>query len=56
MLVYPVRVTSQLWWRHNAKSEKIVLDDNCDMSDLGLFLEELCVKDIKLRVRNKIMH
>ena len=49
-------VTDQLWWRHNAKSEKTVPDDNCDMSDRWLFLEKMCVKDIKLRVRNKIIH
>ena len=49
-------VTDQLWWRHSAKSEKTVLDDNCDMSDRWLFLEKLCVKDIKLRVRHKITH
>ena len=49
-------VADQLWWRHNAKSEKTVLDDNCDMGDRWLFLEKLCVKDIKLRVRNKIIH
>ena len=48
-------VTDQLSWCHNAKSEKTVLDDNCDMSDRWLFLEK-CVKDIKLRVRNKIIH
>ena len=46
-------VTDQLWWRYNAKS---VLDDNCDMSDRWLFFEKLCVKGIKLRVRNKIIH
>ena len=46
-------VTDQLWWRHNAKSEKTVLDDKCNMSDRLLFLEKMCVKDIKLRVRNK---
>ena len=49
-------VTDQLWWRHNAMSEKTVPDDNCDMSDRWLFLEKMSVKDIKLRVRNKITH
>ena len=49
-------VTDQLWWRHNAKSEKTVLDVNCDMSNRWLFLEKLRVKDIKLRVWNKIIH
>ena len=49
-------VTDQLWWRHNAKSEKTVLDDNCDMRYRWFFLEKLYVKDIKLRVRNKIIH
>ena len=49
-------LTDQLWWHHNAKSEKTVLDDNCDMSDRWLFLEIFCVKDIKLLVRNKIIH
>ena len=32
-------VTDQLWWRHNAKSEKTVLGE---MSDRWLFLAELC--------------
>ena len=49
-------VTDQLWWRHNAKSEKIVLDNNGEMSARWYFLSDLCVHDIKLRVRNKIMH
>ena len=51
-------VTDQLWWRHNAKSEKTVFDDNCDMSDgwLIVFRKIVCIKDIKLRVRNKIIH
>ena len=49
-------VTDQLWWRRNAKSEKTVLDDNCDMSDRWMVLEKLCVKDKKLHVRNKIIH
>ena len=49
-------VTDQLWWRHNAESEKTVFDDNCDMGDGWLFLEKLCVKDIKLRVTNIIIH
>ena len=49
-------VTDQLWWRHNAKSEKTVLDNDCDMSDWWLFSKKLCVKDIKLCVRNKIIH
>ena len=46
MLVSPVRVTPQINYG----------DDNYDMSDWCLFLEKLCVKDIKLRVRNKIIH
>ena len=49
-------VTEQLWWRHNAKSKKTVLDDICDMNDRWLFSEKMCVKDIQLRVRNKIIH
>ena len=49
-------VTDPLWWRHNAKSETTVLGDNCEMSDRWLFLGELCVQDIKYRVRNKIIH
>ena len=48
-------VTDQLWWRHNAKSKNTVLDDNCIMSDWWLLLEKVCVKDIKLPVRNKII-
>ena len=49
-------VTDQLWWSHNAMSKQTVLDDNGDMSDRWLFLKKLCVKDIKLRVRNKMIH
>ena len=48
--------TDPLWWRHNAKSETTVPGDNCKMSDRWLFLAELCVQDIKQRVRNKIIH
>ena len=40
-------VTTQLWWRHNTKSETTVFGNNCEMSDRWLFLAELCVKDIK---------
>ena len=49
-------VTDQLWWHHNAKSEKTILGDNCEMSDWWLFLGKMCGKDIKLRVKNKIIH
>ena len=49
-------VTDPLWWRHNARSETTVPGDNCEMSDRWLFLAELCVQDIKQRVRNKIIH
>ena len=49
-------VTDPLWWRHNAKSETTVLGDNGEMSDRWLFLAELCLQDIKQRVRNKIIH
>ena len=38
-------VTDQLWWRHNAKSEKTFLSDDGKMSDRWLFLTELCVED-----------
>ena len=40
-------VTDQLWWHHNPKSEKTILENNCEMCDPWLFLEELCVQDIK---------
>ena len=36
-------VTDQLWWRHDAKSEKTVLSDSGEMSDRWLVLAELCV-------------
>ena len=49
-------VTDPLWWRHNAKSETTVLGDNSEMSDRWFFLAELCLQDIKQRVRNKIIH
>ena len=49
-------VTDPLWWRHNAKSETTVPSDNCEMSGRWLFLAELCVEDIKQRVRNKVIH
>ena len=49
-------VTDPLWWRHNAKSETTVLGDSCEMSDRWLVLAKLCVQDIKLCVRNKIIH
>ena len=49
-------VTDPLWWRHNAKSETTVPGGNCEMSNRWLFLAELCVQDIKQRVRNKIIH
>ena len=48
--------TGELWWHHNAKSEKTVLSDNCEMSDCWLFLAESCVQDIKECGRNKIIH
>ena len=40
-------VTDQLWWLHNTKSEKTILGDDCEMSNRWLFLEKLCVKDMK---------
>ena len=49
-------VTDLLCWRHNAKSETTVPGGNCEMNDRWLFLAELCVQDIKKRVRNKIIH
>ena len=49
-------VTDQLWWRHNVKSEKTVPSDNCEISEQWLFVAERCVRDIKLCVRNKIIH
>ena len=49
-------VTNQLWWRHNAKSEKNALADNGKMSERWLFLAELCVQNIKWRVRNKTIY
>ena len=57
MLVYPVCVTSQINCGDVTmpSQKKTVLDVNCDMSDRWLFSEILCVKDIKLRVRNKII-
>ena len=33
-------LTDQLWWRHNAKSEKALLDDHGEISDRCLFLSE----------------
>ena len=33
-------VTDQLWWRHNTKSEKTVLNDNGEMGDSWLILVE----------------
>ena len=55
MLVYPVRVTSQISCGDIIMpSQKKVLDD--DMGDRWLFLEKLCVKDMKLRVGNEIIH
>ena len=41
-------VTDQLWWRHNAKSEKAVHGDSCEMSDRWWFLAELCVPGHKI--------
>ena len=49
-------VTVQLWWRHNAKTENTILGDDGKMSDPWLFIAELCVRNIKKRVRNKIIH
>ena len=48
-------VTDQLWWRHNIKSEKIVIGDNGEMRDRWLFLVELCVQDIKERTQLKFL-
>ena len=47
-------VTDQLRWRHNANSENF--SDNGESSNRYLFLAEMCVRDIKLRVRNMIIH
>ena len=41
-------VTDQLWWRHNAKSEKAVLGDSCEMSDRWWLLAELCARRHKM--------
>ena len=52
-------VTDQLWWRHNAQAEKTFLGhvgDNVELNDRRSFLAELCVQDIKQRVRNRIIH
>ena len=49
-------VTDQLRWRHNVDQEKTILSVNGEISDRWLFVEEWCVQDIKLRVRNKIIH
>ena len=38
-------VTHQIWWRHNAKSEKTILGDNGEMSARWVFIVELCVDD-----------
>ena len=45
-----------MWWRHNAKSEKDVLGDNCEMSDRWWFLAELCVPGHKTacKIKNNI--
>ena len=57
MPVSRIRVTSQIKFGAylNAKSEKTVLDNYGKMSDPWL-CSELCVQDIKYRVKNKIMH
>ena len=48
MLVPRICVTSdQLWWHHNAKSEKTIISDKGEMSDQWFFLVELWVQDIK---------
>ena len=44
-------VTYELWWRHNAKSEKKMAKSATDNS-----LAELCVPNIKHCVRNKMTH
>ena len=49
-------VTDQLRWRHNVDQEKTILSVNGEISDRWLFVEEWCVQDIKLRVRNKMIH
>ena len=52
-------VTDQLWWRHNAKAEKTFpghVGDNGKLNDQRSILAELCVQDIKQRVRNKMIH
>ena len=41
-------VTDQLWWRHNAKSEKAVLGDSCEKSDRWWFLADWCVPGHKI--------
>ena len=50
-------VTNQLWWRHNAKSEKTVFSDIGKMSDWWLFLADfLCSGHKMWHVANKIMY
>ena len=38
-------VTDQLWWCHNAESEKTGLGDNGEMSEQWLILWDLCAQD-----------
>ena len=41
-------VTDQMWWRHNAKTEKIFLGDKDEMNDRGLFFGGVvCSEHIK---------
>ena len=40
-------ITDQLWWRHNAKSEKSFLGNNGEIKDRWLFFAELGVQNIR---------
>ena len=48
-------VTDQHGWRHNV-NQKNALSDNGEINNRYLFLAELCIQDMKLRVRNKLIH
>ena len=48
-------VTDQHGWRHNV-NQKNVLSDNGEINNRYLFLAELCIQDMKWRVRNKLIH
>ena len=44
-LLFTSGVSDQMWWRHNAKSEKTILGDNGGMSARWGFIVEWCVDD-----------